>query len=89
MALAVENAVAIKGAFYDIYAAEDQEEAEHKYDRWRANIPEIIQPDFGPIITMVDNWREEIFRYFQYPITNAYTEGANGIIKVANRVYHE
>lgn len=74
-----------KEAFYDIYAAEDQEEAEHKYDRWRANIPEIIQPDFGPIITMVDNWREEIFRYFQYPITNAYTEGANGIIKVANR----
>lgn len=74
-----------KEAFYDIYAAEDREEAECKYDRWRSNIPEIVQPEFGAIIGMVDNWRDEIFRYFEYPLTNAYTEAANGIVKMGNR----
>jgi len=32
------------------------------------------------------NWRKEILNYFDHPITNAYTEGVNGVAKVMNRM---
>ena len=72
-------------AFYDIWRTDSRAEAERLFDQWRASIPASIEREFGPVAQMIENWREEIFAYFDYPITNAYTEAANGIIKVANR----
>lgn len=40
---------------------------------------------YRPIAKMVENWRKEIFAFFDYPVTNAYTEAVNGLVKIANR----
>ncbi len=41
---------------------------------------------FEPILTVIGNWRTEIFNYFDNPITNAYTESLNNLIRVMNRL---
>jgi hypothetical protein len=33
------------------------------------------------------NWETEIFNYFDHPITNAYTEALNGLIRRMGRGY--
>jgi transposase len=74
-----------KEDFYDIWAVKDRQEAEKRFDVWEKSIPSDVSPEFGPIANMVRNWHGEIFAYFDYPITNAYTEATNGLIKIANR----
>jgi transposase len=32
------------------------------------------------------NWYDEVFAYFEQPITNAYTEAVNGVAKAMNRM---
>lgn len=32
------------------------------------------------------NWHDEVFAYFDHPITNAYTESLNNLIRVMNRL---
>ncbi len=32
------------------------------------------------------NWHDEIFNYFENPMTNAYTESANSLTRVMNRM---
>ena len=34
----------------------------------------------------MDNWQPEVFNYFTHKATNAYTESANGLAKIANRL---
>ncbi|AOU97714.1 hypothetical protein BI364_07370 [Acidihalobacter yilgarnensis] len=41
---------------------------------------------FKPILTAIGNWHTEIFNYFDHPITNAYTESLNNLIRVMNRL---
>jgi len=42
-------------------------------------------PNFKPLLTATRNWRHEILAYFDYPISNGYTEALNGVAKVINR----
>lgn len=74
-----------KEVFYDIWDVRPREDAERLFDRWAASIPDSVEAEFRPIAKMVENWRVEIFAYFDYPITNAYTDATNGLIKIANR----
>jgi transposase len=74
-----------KETFYDIWDVRPRADAEAAFDRWAASIPGCIEVEFRPIAQMVQNWREEIFAFFDYPVTNAYTEARNGLIKIANR----
>lgn len=74
-----------KETFYDVFDAKTRAEAEALYDLWVKRLPASIAPEFGPIVNMVDNWRGPIFTFFDYPVTNAVTEGKNGIIKKLNR----
>lgn len=74
-----------KEVFYDIWDIRPRAAAEELFDRWAATIPPAIEGEFRPIAQMVENWREEIFAFFDYPLTNAYTEAINGLIKIANR----
>ena len=41
---------------------------------------------FSDLIKAISNWEEEIFNYFTSPITNAYTESLNRLIKTMNHV---
>jgi transposase len=45
-----------------------------------------VRDVFQPIIVALDNWRPEIMAYFDHPITNAYTESLNNLIRVMNRL---
>jgi hypothetical protein len=41
---------------------------------------------FSPITTAWGNWHNEILAYFDHPITNAYTESLNNLIRMMNRI---
>lgn len=74
-----------KEIFYDIWDMRPRSEAEAAFNRWAATIPPVLEAEFRPVAQMVNNWREEIFEYFDCPITNAYTEARNGLVKITNR----
>jgi len=78
----------LKESFYDIYEAPTKEEAGKRLDDWRASIPATMKKgkkSFLPLLTATRNWREEILAFFDYPISNGYTEALNGVAKVINR----
>jgi transposase len=74
-----------KERFYDVWQAGARADAERLYDEWQASIDPSVSHAFAKLVTSVTNWRNEIFAYFDYPVTNAYTEAVNGLIKIANR----
>jgi len=76
-----------KEDFFDIYECKSKVEAMELYDTWKACLDKRTAAAFFELIRAVDNWRPEIFNYFDFPgATNAYTEAANGMAKVANRL---
>jgi transposase len=92
MWLANEPSIAIahglKELFYSIYDQTNRDDAEAILDEWIAIVPSEMKrttKDFKPLLTAVKNWREEILAYFDFPISNGYTEALNGVAKVINR----
>ncbi len=78
----------LKEMFCDIYELPDKEQALDKYNTWRDTLsanPD-LEPYFDELTTAVTNWKEPIFNYFEFKITNAYTESINSLIKIANRI---
>lgn len=75
-----------KEAFFDLWNNTNRAEAEKGYQNWAAALPVEIIPHFEPIITAVRNWHKEIFAYFDNPITNAYAESLNNLIRIMNRL---
>ena len=41
---------------------------------------------FGDLIRALTNWQPFILNYFEHPVTNAYTESLNSLIRVMNRL---
>lgn len=70
-----------KQNFFRIWRFNDREEAEQFYINWKEQIPVEISFAFGDIVSTIDNWHCEIFNYFDYKVTNAFTESLNGKIK--------
>ena len=77
----------IKEDFYKIYDCKTKEKAEAAFKNWADNIPNDL-PQFNDLVKTVSNNYDDIFAYWDAPfsITNAYTEGHNGLTKVANRL---
>ena len=83
---AIGEAYALKEAFYEIWEkAKNRHEAEVFYSRWESCLSAEMTEHFKPLLTAISNWRNEIFAYFEYPITNAYTESLNNLIRFINR----
>lgn len=80
------SAYQAKEDFFDIYDCRTRLEAGELYDLWKACLDPATKSAFHEVIRAVDNWRPEIFNYFEYPVTNAYTESANGVAKVIARM---
>ncbi|MYM92678.1 ISL3 family transposase [Duganella vulcania] len=80
------EAYRLKEAFYGIYDAEGPEQALRAYEGWYKSIPPELVEHFQPIITAWRNWMPEIVNYFEHPVTNAYTESLNSLIRVMNRL---
>lgn len=41
-----------------------------------------VSEAFKPIVTAMSNWEVEIMNYFDHPVTNAFTQCLNGLIRV-------
>ena len=75
----------LKEDFYAIYGM-PKDEAIKAFDDWIARCKASpVKGDFKEILSALKNWREPILAYFDYPITNGYTEALNGVAKVINR----
>lgn len=48
-------------------------------------VPE-VRDAFGDLIRAFTNWQPFILNYFEHPVTNAYTESLNSLIRVMNRL---
>jgi len=77
-----------KEAFFGIYDEPDKQNAQKAFEAWENSLPDQGLEPFRKLAKTVHNHYEDIFAYWDapFPITNAYTEGLNGIIKMANRL---
>jgi len=76
----------LKEAFYGCYDAKSAPEAEHVFSRWLDSVPAALREPFGDLIRAYSNWNAYILNYFEHPVTNAYTESLNNLIRVMNRL---
>lgn len=82
-----------KEDFFAIYDAKSSQESSRRFRAWETGLAPEIQDAFTPLITAVNNWMPEIMNYFdfEHPVTNAYTESLNSLIRVIDRLgrgYH-
>lgn len=85
---ALAEAYDFKEAFYCIYEEPTKDEAIRAFEAWRNTLPEGRLEGFHKLAKTVANHFDDIFAYWDAPhrIINAYTEGLNGLVKVANRM---
>lgn len=77
-----------KERFFGIYDEPDKQNAQNAFDAWENTLPAQGLEPFKKLVKTVHNHYEDIFAYWDapFPITNAYTEGLNGLIKMSNRL---
>lgn len=75
----------LKEEFLDLWKLSRRDEAERRYEEWRGRIPGDLSYAFKEITTAITNWHREVFNYFDFKVTNAFTESANNIIKSLQR----
>lgn len=75
-----------KERFFDIYCQPTREAAEIAADRWASSLDPGIEKQFRDLRVALYNWHEEIFNYYENPVTNAYTESVNNITRFINRM---
>lgn len=77
-----------KEAFFRIYDDPDKQSAMHAFEAWEKSLPANELERFHSLAKTVHNHYEDIFAYWDSPapITNAYTECLNGLIKLSNRM---
>jgi transposase len=75
-----------KEDFFAIYDAMTVTEAQMLFWAWEERLAPEIKTAFYPLTRAVNNWMPEIMAYFDHPVTNAYTESLNNLIRVMNRL---
>ncbi len=71
-----------KERFYDIWEQNySRKEAEQAYQSWKHSIPQGVGGFFADLDRAIGNWQNEVFNYFDFRVTNAYTESINNQIK--------
>ena len=80
------EAYRLKEEFFNIYEAKNRIDAQTQFDNWKGSIPDVLKEYFLPVVTAWGNWGSEILSYFNHPITNAYTESLNSLIRVMSRL---
>lgn len=80
------EAYRLKERFFAIYDSADKHEAANAYATWAASIPSELRTAFAPITTAFKSWHDAILAYFDHPVTNAYTESLNALIRVQDRL---
>lgn len=80
------QAHAAKEGFAQVHRQRNRADAERVFDQWHARLPESVLPYFRELVQAVSTRRRDVFNFFEYPITNAYTESINNLIKLENRM---
>jgi transposase len=80
----IREAYWLKERLFDLFDM-PKAEAITAYDAYADSVPASMKKQFNELTRAMRNWRTEILNYFDYPITNGYTEALNGSIKVVNR----
>jgi transposase len=78
----------LKEELYDIWGLRGRFLAERRYDAWVRKVrasPHDLRPAFHDLLRAVENWRKEVFNYFDQPYTNGQTEARNNVIKTMQR----
>ncbi len=77
----------LKEEFYAIYEKSgNTQEALGRYNAWSASMEPELCDAFSDLTRAFKNWQPFILNYFEHPITNAYTESLNNLIRVMNRL---
>lgn len=79
------HAYIAKESFMNLWELQTRAEAEEGYREWCNLLNLSVTNHFKPLMTAMENWRTEIFNYWDHRYTNATTEAVNGLIKIANR----
>ncbi|HHA1618107.1 TPA: ISL3 family transposase, partial [Enterobacter cloacae] len=82
----IGQAYELKESFFEIWDCQTRHRAQEAYYAWLRQITPEMKAHFDPLIKAMGNWHDDIFAYFDHPITNAYTESLNNLIRVVNRV---
>lgn len=83
----IKEAYHLKEAFRDVWKADNRLEAEARLSVWECQVAASKCADvFKPLLTALKNWREEIFGYMDWKLTNAYTESFNALARRMDNV---
>ncbi|MFH7090922.1 transposase [Klebsiella pneumoniae] len=71
-----------------IYDEPDKQSAQNAFEAWKNSLPPYGMEPFKKLVKTVHNHYDDIFAYWDAPfsLTNGYTEGLNGLIKMSNRL---
>jgi len=82
----IKEAYHLKEAFRDVWQVTARADAEARYADWLKRVEASnVSEAFKPLTTALVNWREEAFNYLDVRLTNAYTEGMNGLARRMDR----
>lgn len=76
----------LKEDFFKIYDAESRHNALTRFADWEKSITPDVRDAFADLIRAWRNWQPYILNYFDHPVTNAYTESLNSLIRVMDRL---
>lgn len=80
------EAYKLKEDFFKIYDAQSPDEAQALFIDWKRSMSPQVADAFHDLVQAWDNWTPFILNYFDHPVTNAYTESLNSLIRVMNRL---
>ncbi len=83
---ALGAAYAAKEAFHDIYNLANRVDAQKAAEEWAASVDPAVDWAFREAKGALRSWWLEIFNYYDYPTSNAYTESINNLAKGMNRM---
>lgn len=80
------TAYRLKEEFFKIYDHKTRNDALAAFAAWDASVTPDVRWAFQDLIRAWRNWQPYILNYFDHPVTNAYTESLNNLIRVMNRL---
>ena len=76
----------LKEVFFRLYDCASRTEAQTFVQTWEQSLGVDHRTSFAELLTAWRNWENEILAYFDHPITNAYTESLNNLIRATDRL---
>ena len=75
----------LKEDFRRWYRPQSKEQARLELKAWMREVEEEGPTEFKELLSMLNNWKEEILNYFEFGLTNAFAEGKNTRTKQIQR----